>query len=169
VNNINGAVIVEKNSARILIVDDDPRNTRLIRAMLAAEDYVIDAAASGEEALAAVAAAKPDMILLDVMMPDVTGFDVAGTLKLHPETHNIPIIMVSSLDDRASKLAALGKGAEEFLTKPIDRAELIVRTRNLLRLKELADLQLNYARVLEERVAERSLRLTNSYRDTITT
>ena len=159
--------MAEKNSARILIVDDDPRNTRLIRAMLAAEDYVIDAAASGEEALAAVAAAKPDLILLDVMMPDLTGFDVAGTLKLDPETHNIPIIMVSSLDDRASKLAALGKGAEEFLTKPIDRAELIVRTRNLLRLKELADLQQNYARVLEERVAERSLRLTNSYRDTI--
>ena len=102
--------MAEKNSARILIVDDDPRNTRLIRAMLAAEDYVIDAAASGEEALAAVAAAKPDLILLDVMMPDVTGFDVAGTLKLDPETHNIPIIMVSSLDDRASKLAAMKIG-----------------------------------------------------------
>ena len=108
-------------------------------------------------------------MLLDVMMPDMTGFDVAAALKLDTETRNIPIIMVSSLDDRASKLTALGKGAEEFLTKPVDRAELIVRTRNLLRLKELADLQLNYARVLEERVAERSLRLTNSYRDTIAT
>jgi putative two-component system response regulator len=158
---------VENGSARILVVDDDPRNTRLVKAMLAAEDYVIDSAASGEEALVAVAAAKPDLILLDVMMPDVTGFDVAARLKLDPQTHNIPIIMVSSLDDRASKLTALGKGAEEFLTKPIDRAELIVRTRNLLRLKELADLHQDYARVLEERVAERSLRLTNSYRDTI--
>jgi putative two-component system response regulator len=75
--------------------------------------------------------------------------------------------MVTSLDDRASKLRALDSGAEEFLTKPVDRAELIVRTRNLLRLKELADLHANYARVLEERVVERSLRLTNSYRDTI--
>jgi putative two-component system response regulator len=160
--------IPEKTRARILVVDDEPRNTKLIKAMLAAEGYSIDTAGSGSEALAAVRTAKPDLVLLDVMMPDMTGFDVAAALKLDTETHNIPIIMVSSLDDRASKLTALGKGAEEFLTKPIDRAELIVRTRNLLRLKELADLQLNYARVLEERVAERSLRLTNSYRDTIT-
>jgi putative two-component system response regulator len=134
--------IPEKTRARILVVDDEPRNTKLIKAMLAAEGYSIDTAGSGREALAAVRTAKPDLVLLDVMMPDMTGFDVAAALKLDTETHNIPIIMVSSLDDRASKLTALGKGAEEFLTKPIDRAELIVRTRNLLR-------------------------LTNSYRDTI--
>jgi putative two-component system response regulator len=162
-----GDGMVERRPARILVVDDEPRNTKLIKAMLAAEGYSIDTAGSGNEALAAVRNAKPDLVLLDVMMPDMTGFDVAAALKLDTATHNIPIIMVSSLDDRASKLTALGKGAEEFLTKPVDRAELIVRTRNLLRLKELADLQSSYARVLEERVAERSLRLTNSYRDTI--
>jgi putative two-component system response regulator len=163
----NGGV-AEKIPARILVVDDEPRNTKLIKAMLAAEGYSIVIAGSGHEALAAVRSEKPDLVLLEVMMPDMTGFDVAAALKLDADTQNIPIIMVSSLDDRASKLTALGKGADEFLTKPVDRAELIVRTRNLLRLKELADLQLNYARVLEERVAERSLRLTNSYRDTIT-
>jgi len=102
-----------------------------------------------------------------VMMPDTDGFQVAAHIKSNSDTRNIPIIMVTSLDDRASKLRALDSGAEEFLTKPVDRAELIVRTRNLLRLKELADLHANYARVLEERVVERSLRLTNSYRDTI--
>jgi putative two-component system response regulator len=101
------------------------------------------------------------------MMPDTDGFQVAAQIKSNSDTRNIPIIMVTSLDDRASKLRALDSGAEEFLTKPVDRAELIVRTRNLLRLKELADLHANYARVLEERVVERSLRLTNSYRDTI--
>ena len=129
--------VAEKTRARILVVDDEPRNTKLIKAMLAAEGYSIDTAGSGSEALAAVRTAKPDLVLLDVMMPDMTGFDVAAALKLDTETHNIPIIMVSSLDDRASKLTALGKGAEEFLTKPIDRAELIVRTRNLLRLTAL--------------------------------
>ena len=158
---------MDKPPARILVVDDELRNLKLVDAILTAEGYVIETASSGGQAFEAVEAAKPDLILLDVMMPDITGFDVAAELKRDPETRNIPIIMVTSLHDRASKLAALGKGAEEFLTKPVDRAELIVRTRNLLRLKEFADLQANYARVLEDRVTERSMRLTDSYRGTI--
>lgn len=158
---------MDKRPARILVVDDELRNTKLIETILTAEGYLIETAASGKEAFEVVEATNPDLILLDVMMPGMTGFDVAAELKRNPETRNIPIIMVTSLDDRASRLTALGNGAEEFLTKPLDRAELIVRTRNLLRLKELADLQANYARVLEDRVIERSLKLTNSYRDTI--
>jgi putative two-component system response regulator len=148
-------------------VDDEPRNTKLLEAILSREGYRVECAGNGQDALRAVVELRPDLVLLDVMMPDTDGFQVAAQIKSNSDTRNIPIIMVTSLDDRASKLRALDSGAEEFLTKPVDRAELIVRTRNLLRLKELADLHANYARVLEERVVERSLRLTNSYRDTI--
>jgi len=153
---------------RVLVVDDELRNTKLIEAVLQPQGYVIETAASGEEALRALAATRPDLILLDVKLPGMSGFAVAAELKRDPETRQIPIIMVTALDDRASKLTALNSGAEEFLTKPIDVAELTIRTRNLLRLKQLADLQAGYARMLEIRVTERSLKLTDSYRDTIT-
>ena len=158
---------MENERIRILVVDDEPRNTKLLEAILSREGYRVECAGNGEDALRAVVELRPDLVLLDVMIPDTDGFQVAAQIKNNADTRNIPIIMVTSLDDRASKLRALDSGAEEFLTKPVDRAELIVRTRNLLRLKELADLHANYARVLEERVVERSLRLTNSYRDTI--
>jgi putative two-component system response regulator len=158
---------VDNGRIQILVVDDEPRNTKLLEAILSREGYRVECAGNGQDALRAVVELRPDLVLLDVMMPDTDGFQVAAQIKSNSDTRNIPIIMVTSLDDRASKLRALDSGAEEFLTKPVDRAELIVRTRNLLRLKELADLHANYARVLEERVVERSLRLTNSYRDTI--
>jgi putative two-component system response regulator len=158
---------VDNGRIKILVVDDEPRNTKLLEAILSREGYRVECAGNGQDALRAVVELRPDLVLLDVMMPDTDGFQVAAQIKSNSDTRNIPIIMVTSLDDRASKLRALDSGAEEFLTKPVDRAELIVRTRNLLRLKELADLHANYARVLEERVVERSLRLTNSYRDTI--
>ena len=158
---------MDNGRIQILVVDDEPRNTKLLEAILSREGYRVECAGNGQDALRAVVELRPDLVLLDVMMPDTDGFQVAAQIKSNSDTRNIPIIMVTSLDDRASKLRALDSGAEEFLTKPVDRAELIVRTRNLLRLKELADLHANYARVLEERVVERSLRLTNSYRDTI--
>jgi len=158
---------VDNGRIQILVVDDEPRNTKLLEAILSREGYRVECAGNGQDALRAVVELRPDLVLLDVMMPDTDGFQVAAQIKGNSDTRNIPIIMVTSLDDRASKLRALDSGAEEFLTKPVDRAELIVRTRNLLRLKELADLHADYARVLEERVVERSLRLTNSYRDTI--
>jgi len=158
---------VDNGRIQILVVDDEPRNTKLLEAILSREGYRVECAGNGQDALRAVVELRPDLVLLDVMMPDTDGFQVAAQIKSNSDTRNIPIIMVTSLDDRASKLRALDSGAEEFLTKPVDRAELIVRTRNLLRLKELADLHADYARVLEERVVERSLRLTNSYRDTI--
>lgn len=158
---------MEKAPARVLVVDDELRNTKLIEAVLRPLGYAIETAASGEKALGAVAANQPDLILLDVKMPGMSGFDVAAVLKRDPKTRAIPIIMVTALDDRASKLQALDSGAEEFLTKPIDVAELTIRTRNLLRLKQLTDLYADYARTLEVRVCERSRKLTESYRDTI--
>src|SRR5439155_15767934 len=112
---------------------------------------------------------EPDLILLDAMMPGMDGFVVAGKLKSDPKTRTIPIIMVTALVDRSSRLAALKMGAEEFLTKPIDRAELWIRVRNLLRLKEHGDFLANHARALEAKVCERTGQLTASYRQTIAT
>ncbi|HJU24579.1 MAG TPA: response regulator, partial [Casimicrobiaceae bacterium] len=139
---------MEKKRVRVLVVDDELRNTKLVEAILSREGYDVVSAANGREALEAVASLHPDLILLDVMMPDMSGFEVAAELKRRPDATGIPIVMVTSLDDRTSKLRALDSGAEEFLTKPIDRAELLVRTRNLLRLKSYADIHANYARVL---------------------
>jgi cyclic di-GMP phosphodiesterase len=156
-------------AARILVVDDEARNVKLLASLLRAQGYVVESSGDGEHALATVAQSRPDLILLDVMMPGIDGFEVASRLKASPHTRTIPIIMVTSLDDRASRLAALNAGAEDFLTKPIDRAELWGRVRNLLRLKEYADVLGDHARILEDQVNERTEQLTASYRDTIAT
>ncbi|MEO6748378.1 MAG: response regulator, partial [Casimicrobiaceae bacterium] len=141
----NAAPAQQPAPAYILVVDDDARNRKLIEAMLKSEGYRVETAHGGMQALASMAHEKPDLMLLDVMMPDMTGFELAGKLKLDPATRGIPIIIVTSLNDRASRIAALNMGAEEFITKPIDRAELWVRVRNLLRLKSLNDLLAEHA------------------------
>jgi signal transduction histidine kinase len=125
--------------ARILIVDDEPHNRTLLEVMLTAEGFLIMTAASGEEALDMVAQQPPDLILLDVLMKGMGGYEVAGKLKGNLATKNIPIIMVTALDDRSAKMGGLSAGAEDFLTKPVDRSELCMRVRNLLRLKAYSD------------------------------
>lgn len=122
-------------SPRILIVDDDARNVRLLAAMLHADRYATLSAGNGREALDHAAEHLPDLILLDVMMPDMNGFEVIEKLKSDPATQRIPIIMVTALDDRESRLYALQAGADEFITKPVDRIELTVRIKNLLALR----------------------------------
>ena len=126
-------------AATILIVDDDAPNRKLLEVLLQPEGYRTLTAASGEAALASIAERAPDLILLDIMMPRMDGCQVASKLKANPATSNIPIIMVTALGDRGTRLSGLNAGAEEFLTKPVDRAELWLRVRNLLRLKELSD------------------------------
>ncbi len=122
-------------SAHILIVDDDKHNRDLLELMLADEGFVLFTAASGEEALAVIAQVTPDLVLLDVMMPGLDGYQVTTRIKADPLTKNIPVIIVTAHDDRAAKMLGLSAGAEDFLTKPIDRAELRMRVRNLLRLR----------------------------------
>ncbi len=129
----------QSRAATILIVDDEIQNRRLLETLLQPEGYLTLSAASGEEALASIAQRAPDLILLDVMMPGMDGCQVASTLKANPATSNIPIIMVTAQIDRGARLAALNAGAEDFLTKPVDRAELWLRVRNLLRLKAFGD------------------------------
>jgi signal transduction histidine kinase len=125
--------------ARVLIVDDESHNRELLAVMLRQEGLLLLSAASGEEALALVAAQPPDLILLDVMMPGMDGYQVAAKIKAGAATKNIPVIMLTALDDRSAKMLGLSAGAEDFLTKPVDRVELSVRVRNLLRLKAYGD------------------------------
>jgi PAS domain S-box-containing protein len=143
-------------AAMILIVDDELSNRRLLEALLQAEDYSTISATNGEEALALVARHAPDLILLDIMMPGMDGYQVAKILKSNPASTNIPIIMVTAQVDRGARLAGLNAGAEEFLTKPVDRAELWLRVRNLLRLKAYVDLLHNQGAILEQQVLERT-------------
>ncbi len=153
----------------VLIVDDEERNVRLLQAYLHGEAFRTLTASSGAAALAAAAEHRPDVILLDAMMPGMTGFQVATRLKSDEDTKHIPIVMVTALDDHASKLQALECGVEEFLQKPVDRAELLVRVRNLLRLKEYSDFLQSHAQRLETEVRERTQQLESSYRETIFT
>ncbi|MDQ1724255.1 MAG: hypothetical protein QOG52_1283 [Frankiaceae bacterium] len=144
------------DDAVILIVDDEERNRRVLQVMLQAEGYVTLVAEDGRSALDVVTLHHVDLILLDVAMPGMNGYEVARILKKDQSAKQIPIIMVTAHVDRETRIAALESGVEEFLTKPVDRAELWLRVRNLLRLKEYGDLLTQYNYTLEQRVAERA-------------
>jgi putative two-component system response regulator len=153
----------------ILAVDDDPRSRRLIIALLEAEGYATRQAGDGLEALRSVAESPPDLVLLDVMMPGLDGYAVVQRLKKVAGTKAVPVILISALSDRDARLRGLEAGAEEFLTKPVDRTELKVRVRNLLRLKEYADFLSKHNRILDQRVEERTVQLRQSHLETIVT
>lgn len=126
-------------SARILVVDDIEANVRLLEAKLTAEYYDVSHAYDGVTALAMAAEQRPDIILLDVMMPGMDGFAVCRRLKDDPATRHIPVVLVTALDGRADRIAGLEAGADDFLTKPIDDALLMARVRSLTRLKLVID------------------------------
>ena len=143
-------------AASILIVDDEPQNRRLLEALLIPEGYHIVSATDGAHALELIAANPPDLVLLDVMMPAMDGYEVARRMKSDPFSSNIPIIMITALIDAKARHAGLEAGVEEFLTKPVDRDELWLRVRNLLRLKAYSNLLEDNSRVLEEKLFERA-------------
>ena len=126
-------------SARILVVDDIEANVRMLEAKLSAEYYEVLTAYDGPTALAMAAAEQPDIVLLDVMMPGMDGFQVCRRLKDDPETRHVPVVLVTALDGRADRIAGLEAGADEFLTKPIDDVMLFARVRSLTRLKTVID------------------------------
>src|ERR1041384_1128409 len=126
-------------TARVLVVDDVPANVKLLEARLAAEYFDVVTAMSGIEALAACDRAECDIVLLDVMMPDLDGFEVCRRLKSSPSTHFIPVVMVTALDSPADRVRGLEAGADDFLTKPVSDVVLIARVRSLTRLKMMTD------------------------------
>lgn len=124
---------------KVLIVDDEPRNVKLLQAMLKSRSYRTSCAYGGEEALQKVTEEAPDLILLDVMMPRITGFEVTRRLKNNPLTQAIPIILVTALDGIDNKIEGLEAGADEFINKPVNQAELLARVKSLTRLKQYQD------------------------------
>jgi two-component system cell cycle response regulator len=126
-------------TARILVVDDVLANVKLLEARLSAEYFDVINALSGAEALAICARAECDIVLLDVMMPDMDGFEVCRRLKSNPTTHHIPVIMVTALDHPSDRVRGLEAGADDFLTKPVSDIALIARVRSLARLKMMTD------------------------------
>jgi CheY-like chemotaxis protein len=124
--------------ARILVVDDGADNRAVLEVILAWEGFVVLTAASGDEAIAAVALQPPDLILLDVMMPGMDGYEVLDKLKGDLATKNIPVIMVTALKDPSAERHARSAAADDVLAKPLDRIELVSRVRRLLLLKPAA-------------------------------
>jgi DNA-binding response OmpR family regulator len=125
--------------ARLLVVDDTPNNVKLLADVLGARGYAIATAASGEEALARIAAEPPDLVLLDVMMPGLSGYDVLRRLRADPATALLPVVLVTSLDPHEERVRGIEAGADDFLQKPIHQPELMARVRSLLRIKSLQD------------------------------
>lgn len=126
-------------TARVLIVDDIPTNVRLLEARLTAEYYEVLTASSGPEALEICRTQDVDIILLDVMMPDMDGFEVCRRLKADPKTHHVPVLMITALDQPSDRVQGLDVGADDFLTKPVDDTQLMARVKSLVRLKSLTD------------------------------
>ena len=129
----------DEPAAHILVVDDSPLDLRVLEDQLATEGYRISTAADGEEALAKVAADPPDLILLDVLMPKLDGFEVCRLLKADASTILIPVVIVTALRETAERIKGIEAGADEFLSKPVNPQELLTRVRALLRTKRHTD------------------------------
>jgi class 3 adenylate cyclase len=143
-----------------LVVDDGPANTRLLDAILSPRGYRVVAAASGPEALERIAAEPPDLVLLDILMPGMDGYEVCRRLREDPRTRFLPIVMVTASGEQ-SKVRAIEAGADDFIPKPVNQAELLARVRSLVRIKEYqdtinaqADELARWNRELEERVRQ---------------
>jgi PleD family two-component response regulator len=118
---------------RVLIADDNPQGVELLEAYLAENDYEIRTASDGEETLRQVAEWQPDLILLDIMMPKISGFEVCKRLRANPATRDMAILMITALDQPSDVERAVEAGTDDYLTKPINKTELFLRVRSLLK------------------------------------
>ena len=147
---------------KIMVVDDEILNRKLIEAMLKPQGYQVMTAVDGEDCLNKVNEDPPDLILMDIMMPNMNGFEVVTKLKAKEKLALIPIVMVTALQDVNDRVKALEVGADDFLTKPVDRMELRARVRSLLKVKAYNDHMVNYRQELEREVAKQTLELKNA-------
>jgi len=146
-------------AARILVVDDTPQNVKLLADLLTVKGYAVSTAASGAEALERLAVDCPDLVLLDVVMPQMSGYEVCRKIREMPETTMLPVVMVTALDPGQERVKGIEAGADDFLTKPINQPELLARVRSLLRIKTLHDQLNELNRTLEHRVEEQVAQL----------
>jgi len=137
-------------AAKVLVVDDTPYNVKLLADLLAIRGYAVATATNGEEALASVAAGVPDLVLLDIMMPGLSGYDVCRRLRADAATALLPVVLVTSLDAQQERIKGIEAGADDFLGKPINQPELFARVRSLLRIKALQDEVSEQAAALRE-------------------
>jgi class 3 adenylate cyclase/CheY-like chemotaxis protein len=126
-------------TAKVLVVDDTPHNVKLLADLLTVKGYGVATATNGEDALAAIATEPPDLVLLDIMMPGLSGYDVCKRLRADPQTALLPVVLVTSLDAQQERIKGIEAGADDFLGKPINQPELFARVRSLLRIKTLQD------------------------------
>jgi putative two-component system response regulator len=159
--------MTENKKSKILIVDDEETNLKLMCSLL--PNYTCDTARNGQEAMEKVKSMEPDLIFLDVIMPEMDGFEVCRRLKEDPLTQRIPVVMVTALADSISRIKGLEAGANDFLTKPIDRLELIMRSKNLLKIKGFEDFILEHNAILSEQVAKKTKELRELCVETIYT
>jgi DNA-binding response OmpR family regulator len=124
---------------KILVVDDNPGNVKLLNDLLTVKGYDVATASSGQEALAQIDADCPDLVLLDIMMPEMNGYEVCQKIRQNPATEMLPVVMVTALDASQDRIKGIEAGADDFLGKPVNQPELLARVRSLLRVKEYYD------------------------------
>lgn len=149
----SNVAVEEQYTPRILIAEDNPQSAELLEVYLAETDYEVRIAEDGEQTLQAVEEWNPDLILLDVMMPRISGFEVCKRLKGNPETESIAILMVTALDQSSDIDRAVEAGTDDFLSKPIDQTALLVRVRALLKsrlIQKKLDRALEYIKEVEQ-------------------
>ncbi len=154
------------SAPKILVVDDTPQNVKLLADLLTVKGYTVVTAASGAEALKQMEVERPDLVLLDVVMPGMSGYEVCRKIRENPATQILPVVMATSLDPAQERIKGIEAGADDFLTKPINQPELLARVRSLLRIKEMYDTiqaqaaqLVEWNKTLEERVQEQVTQL----------
>ncbi len=148
---------IDLTGSRVLIADDNEQNRELLDAYLADENYEILMANDGQETIDSIEANQPDLILLDIMMPRMSGYEVCEKIKSDPEKQSIPVLMVTALNEMGDIEKAVKAGCDDFLTKPVNQLELKTRVRSLLRVRHLAnerDRLLAYLEEMEQQVLQ---------------